>query len=163
MAITKELIVDKVTVVGDYKNIEVRTVTVIKEDNVEISRSFHRHTLTPSNCMYTPAVAEVKDEDGKVYRHASLKHIDFSKGNWLVLGRTKKIRKDIIENFFLEQGYWFGQGDKRPVAQSVIDAIFTWKRLKSGQQINLKSAIFDTLILSILYYYILKNLIYKIY
>ena len=66
MAITKELIVDKVTVVGDYKNIEVRTVTVIKEDNVEISRSFHRHTLAPSNCMYTPAVAEVKDEDGKV-------------------------------------------------------------------------------------------------
>ena len=80
-----------------------------------------------------------KDEDGKVYRHASLRHIDFSKGNWLVLGRTKKIRKDIIENFFLEQGYWFGQGDKRPVAQSVIDAINSWKRLKSGQQINLKS------------------------
>ena len=26
------------------------------------------------------------------------------------------------------------------MAQSVIDAIFTWKRLKSGQQINLKSA-----------------------
>ena len=66
MAITKELIVDTVTVVGDYKNIEVRTATVIKEDDVEISKSFHRHTLAPTNSMYTPAVAEVKDEDGKV-------------------------------------------------------------------------------------------------
>src|SRR5210317_1092542 len=45
MAITKELIEDKIEVVGDYKSIQVRTATVIKEDGVELSRSFHRHTL----------------------------------------------------------------------------------------------------------------------
>ena len=45
MAITKELIEDKIEVVGDYKTIQVRTATVIKEDGVELSRSFHRHTL----------------------------------------------------------------------------------------------------------------------
>ena len=45
MAITKELIEDKIEVVGDYKTIQVRTATVIKEDGVEISRSFHRHAL----------------------------------------------------------------------------------------------------------------------
>jgi len=45
MAITKEIIEDKIEVVGDYKNIQVRTATVIKEDGVELSRSFHRHVL----------------------------------------------------------------------------------------------------------------------
>jgi len=45
MAITKELIEDKIEVVGDYRTIQVRTATIIKEDGVEITRSFHRHTV----------------------------------------------------------------------------------------------------------------------
>ncbi|MDB4343364.1 hypothetical protein OAA25_00640 [bacterium] len=45
MSITKELIQDKIEIVGDYKTIQVRTATVIKEEGVELSRSFHRHTL----------------------------------------------------------------------------------------------------------------------
>ena len=55
MAITKELIEDKIEVVGDYKTIQVRTATIIKEDGVELSRSFHRHTLE--------CVSSVKDGD----------------------------------------------------------------------------------------------------
>ena len=47
MAITKEIIEDKIEIVGDYKTIQVRTATVIKEDDKEISKSFHRHVLTP--------------------------------------------------------------------------------------------------------------------
>jgi hypothetical protein len=49
MAITKEEIQDKISVVGDFKHIEVRTATVIKEDGVEISRSFHRHVVAPDS------------------------------------------------------------------------------------------------------------------
>ena len=45
MAITKEVIEDKIEVVGEHKNIQIRTATVIKEDKVEISRSFHRKVL----------------------------------------------------------------------------------------------------------------------
>ena len=45
MAITKEIIEDKIEIVGDYKSIQVRTATVIKEAGVEISRSFHRKVL----------------------------------------------------------------------------------------------------------------------
>ena len=105
MAITKELIVDKVTVVGDYKNIEVRTVTVIKEDNVEISRSFHRHTLTPSNCMYTPAVAEVKDEDGKVTTAAKAafwthSDTDISKESTEVQGIANVVWTDAVKKAY---------------------------------------------------------------
>ena len=49
MAITKELIQDKIEVVGDYKHIQVRTATVIKEDGKELSRSFHRHVVSPDS------------------------------------------------------------------------------------------------------------------
>ena len=45
MAITKETVEDKIEIVGDYKDIQVRTATVIKEDGVELTRSFHRHSL----------------------------------------------------------------------------------------------------------------------
>ena len=49
MAITKEEIQDKFEVVGDFKHIQVRTATIIKEDGVEISRSFTRHVVSPNS------------------------------------------------------------------------------------------------------------------
>ena len=47
MAITKTTEIGKIEVVGEYKAVQVRTDTVIKEDDKEISKSFHRHVLTP--------------------------------------------------------------------------------------------------------------------
>ena len=49
MAITKEVIQDKIEVVGEFRHIQVRTATVIKEDGKEISRSFHRHVVSPDS------------------------------------------------------------------------------------------------------------------
>ena len=46
MAITKETKADKIEVVNDW-NVQVRTATIIKEDDVELTRSFHRHVLSP--------------------------------------------------------------------------------------------------------------------
>ena len=45
MAITKEIVEDKIEVVGDYKDIQIREATVIKEDGTELTRSFHRKVL----------------------------------------------------------------------------------------------------------------------
>ena len=47
MAITKEIEIAKIEVVGEYKAVQVATDTVIKEDGTEISRSRHRHVLDP--------------------------------------------------------------------------------------------------------------------
>lgn len=47
MALTEETVQDKIEIVGEYKQIQVRTATVIKRDGVEISRSFHRHVVSP--------------------------------------------------------------------------------------------------------------------
>ena len=46
MAITKTNENDKIEVVNKW-NIQIRNATVIKEDGVELSRSFHRKVLTP--------------------------------------------------------------------------------------------------------------------
>ena len=59
MAITKELVIAKIEVVGDYKAVQVASDTVIKEDGTEISRSRHRHTLVPFVSTYT------EDSDSK--------------------------------------------------------------------------------------------------
>ena len=45
MALTKVITEDKIEVVGDHKNIQVRTKTSVMEDGVELSSSFHRHVL----------------------------------------------------------------------------------------------------------------------
>ena len=47
MALTKSSEEDRVEIIGEYKAVQVRTATVIKEYGVEISRSFHRKVLEP--------------------------------------------------------------------------------------------------------------------
>ena len=50
MALTKEVVHDKIEIVGEFKHVQCREATIVKEDGVEISRSFHRHVLVSSRC-----------------------------------------------------------------------------------------------------------------
>ena len=45
MALSKETKIGKIEVVTDYKHIQVRTDTVVKENGKELSRSFKRHII----------------------------------------------------------------------------------------------------------------------
>ena len=47
MALTESIEYDKIEVVGQYKNVQVRKATVIKKDDVELTRSFERFVLNP--------------------------------------------------------------------------------------------------------------------
>ena len=47
MALSEETLQDKIEIVGDHKHIQIRTATVIKRDDVEISRAFSRHVVAP--------------------------------------------------------------------------------------------------------------------
>ena len=47
MALTESIEYDKIEVVGIYKAIQVRKATVIKKDDVELTRSFLRYVLHP--------------------------------------------------------------------------------------------------------------------
>ena len=46
MALTKTVTDDKIEIVGDFKDLQIRTATIIKEDGTELSRSFHRRILS---------------------------------------------------------------------------------------------------------------------
>ena len=46
MALTERFENDKIEVIGPYKNVQVRKANIIEKDGVEVSRTFHRHTLS---------------------------------------------------------------------------------------------------------------------
>ena len=81
MAITKEIIQDKIEVVGEFKHIQVRTATVIKEDGVELSRSFHRHVVSPDSDSTNESAdvkAMVKQFHTNAVKKAYKEHIESS-------------------------------------------------------------------------------------
>jgi len=47
MALTKETQIGKIEVVGKLKSVQVRTDTVVIEDDVELTRKYRRHVLYP--------------------------------------------------------------------------------------------------------------------
>ena len=61
MSLTKETVEDKIEVVdcGGWKMVQVRTATVIKDDGVELNRSFSRHVVAPDD-DWSSASTEVK-------------------------------------------------------------------------------------------------------
>jgi len=69
MAITKEQIIAKIEIVGDYKAVQIATDTVIKEDGVELSRSRHRKVVHPDQDI-TGEDAEVQAVCNAVWTQA---------------------------------------------------------------------------------------------
>ena len=59
MSLEKIIKIDQIEIVGDYKAVQVRTATVVTDNGVELSRSFHRHVLQP-DAVITGEDAEVQ-------------------------------------------------------------------------------------------------------
>ena len=89
--ITKEFVHDKIEIVNTW-TIQVRKVTKIMEEKadgskVEISRSFHRHTLTPftsekKDGEWTHRATDLSGEDAKVKAIAEAAWTDDVKANY---------------------------------------------------------------------------------
>ena len=77
MALTEETVQDKIEVVGDYKHVQVRTATVIKRDDVEISRSFSRHVVAPND--------DVTGESTEVQAICAVVHTDAVKAAYAAM------------------------------------------------------------------------------
>ena len=82
MALAKEILVDKIEV-QEKGEIQVRTVTRIKEDGVVLSSSFHRHVVQPSNKVDGSWVDTViSGEDARVQAIATAAWTDAVKTAW---------------------------------------------------------------------------------
>jgi hypothetical protein len=69
MALTKETIIDKYEIVGEFKHIQCRHATIVKEDGVELTRSFHRHVIAPNDDVSSEP-QEVQDIAAVVHTQA---------------------------------------------------------------------------------------------
>ena len=47
MALEEVIEYDKIEIIGQYKNVQVRKASVIKKDGAELTRSFQRFVLDP--------------------------------------------------------------------------------------------------------------------
>tara|TARA_Y100000296_G_C5108378_1_gene223799 strand:+ start:92 stop:343 length:252 start_codon:yes stop_codon:yes gene_type:complete len=69
MAITKELEFDLIEVVGQYKAVQCREATVIKENSKELTRTFRRYVLHPDSDI-SGETQEVQDICNAVWTDA---------------------------------------------------------------------------------------------
>ena len=57
MALTEKTIIDKIELV-ENNSIQVRTATIIQKDGLELTRTYHRHVVNPTD--------DIANEDAKV-------------------------------------------------------------------------------------------------
>jgi hypothetical protein len=74
MALTKDIVIDKIEVVGEHKAVQVRRATVVYEDGKELSRQMHRHVVHPDS--------DISNEDPEVQAVCQAVHTDAVKKRW---------------------------------------------------------------------------------
>jgi hypothetical protein len=96
MAITKEVVVEKIEVVGSW-NIQVATDTKIIENSQEIGRSRHRHVLQPflsskdSDDKWTHTDTDISSEATEVQAVANAVWTDTVKANYKAFVESQEI------------------------------------------------------------------------
>ena len=98
MAITKETVEDKIEIVGDYKTIQVRTATVIKEDGVELTRTFNRKTLECVGSIFEVDSDNVAVLDGDGKKKWTHTDTDVSSQSTEVQGIATAVWTTVIKN-----------------------------------------------------------------
>ena len=85
MAITKEIKNDKIEIVTEYKNIQVRVQTTIKEDDVVISQSYTNRYVLDSGSLDASnnlVDTDISGEDATVQAVANAVWTDAVKTAW---------------------------------------------------------------------------------
>jgi hypothetical protein len=84
MAITKTTEIGQVEVTSIFKQVQVRTDTIIKEDGNELSRSYHRHVLHCGSLDGSDNLVDtvISGEDAEVQAIANAVWTDAIKNAW---------------------------------------------------------------------------------
>ena len=96
MAITKTVENDKIEVINAWK-IQVRQATIIKENDAEISRSFHRTGYTPfisdkdSDGKWTHTATDISELDADVQAVANAVWTDTVKANYKTFVESQEV------------------------------------------------------------------------
>ena len=84
MALTESTEYDKIEIVGQYKAVQVRKATVIKKDDVELTRTFHRYVLDPGTLDASDNLVEtdLSEEPSEVSAICTAALTDAVKVSW---------------------------------------------------------------------------------
>ena len=70
-----------------------------------------------------------KAESGEIFERYKLSDIDMSKGDWLILSRTKSLLKPVI-TFLKKKGFFFNTAQGNSIGKSLYEDIQNWSKLQ---------------------------------
>ena len=73
--------------------------------------------------------------EGEIMIHTSHEHLDFSKGEWLVLARNGYILNR-VEKFLQQIGFIYARNNVLSVKQELLDAIGNWELLRKNRKVS---------------------------
>ena len=96
MALTKEIVIEKIEVVGIFKCLQVATDTIIKEDGTEISRTRDRYGLSPCTSSkdgdtWTHTDTDISAEATEVQAIANTVWTDTVKANYKTFVENQEV------------------------------------------------------------------------
>ena len=75
-----------------------------------------------------------KPEIGNINQRFKLADIDISKGQWLILTRTKSLLKP-ISSYLKRKGYFFESSQGNSIGKSLYEDINNFKRMQKGEKL----------------------------
>jgi DNA helicase-2/ATP-dependent DNA helicase PcrA len=78
-----------------------------------------------------------RTSEGSLHRHFEIDSVDMSKGDWLVLARTKFMLKE-VEDVLYRKGLYYENRYKRNYEKDLQEAATDWEHLRQGQLLSYK-------------------------
>ena len=75
-----------------------------------------------------------KDIPGNIYQRYKLNDVDLTKGDWLILARTKSLLK-VIPPFLKRKGLYFNTAQGNSIGKTLYEDIINWEKIKKGEKI----------------------------
>ena len=72
---------------------------------------------------------------GSLHRHPNFDDVDMSKGEWLVLARTKFMLND-LEDTLYQKGLYYKNKFKKSYEEDLYNAIYDWEKLRTGEKLH---------------------------
>jgi len=78
-----------------------------------------------------------KTNEGSLRKYYDVDEVDMSKGEWLVLARTKHMLKEVEDTLYLK-GLYYETKHKRNYEKNIQEAATDWEHLRQGQLLSYK-------------------------
>tara|TARA_R110002012_G_scaffold6312_3_gene28698 strand:+ start:1653 stop:3194 length:1542 start_codon:yes stop_codon:yes gene_type:complete len=80
---------------------------------------------------------EPRDEQGEVHRNVRIEDIDFTKQNWMILGKTNKLAMLAADHLY-HKGYRYDSKSSEHLPKDNLKAYRTWINLNKGASVDTK-------------------------